>query len=183
MYFVFIKPRMHILGIKSRVKRVRTLDILWKAVLLLQEGSQKYVWVFDATVFYLTLKDRLIDVLFCKLLHHSWLSHYSLGGRKSTPEYVTPPRKELPCTLGKSSFYFLSTRSPPIFSSTTASLVHSVCSLPHRLLLCSISESEQQIPPLSFSLAPSSVGSAWAPITVLPQNVVMSVTCLMEVLK
>lgn len=67
MYFVFIKPRMNILEIKSRIKRVHSLDILWKAVLLLQEGSQKYVWVFDATVFYLTLKDRLIDVLFCKL--------------------------------------------------------------------------------------------------------------------
>lgn len=101
----------------------------------------------------------------------------------STPEYVTPPRKEeLPCTLGKSCFYFPSPQSSPIFRSTIAFLVHSVCSLSH-WLLCSISESEQQIPPLSFGLASSSVSSVWALVTVLPQNVVTSVTCLMEVLK
>lgn len=116
-------------------------------------------------------------------LCHSWLSHYSLEGRMSTPEYVTRPRKEeLPCTLGKSSFYFPSPQGPPIFRSTIASLVHSVCSLPH-WLLGSISESEQQILPLSFGLPSSSVSLAWAPVTVLPQNVVTSVTCLMEVLK
>ena len=121
--------------------------------MLLQEGNQKYVWVFDATVFYLTLEDHLMDVLFYKLPLPLMTFPLFLMRENVHPRiYHTAQKGGITLHSGQVLLLLPESPEPPHFQEYH-SFSRPLCVLTSSLGFSALSQSEQQIPPLIFGLA------------------------------